>query len=69
MHSKIITKDYQGFKVMVLPALRDNFMYLLIDKKTNQAAVVDPIEPKVVWEAVHKEKVNLTTVLTTHHHW
>lgn len=44
-------------------------MYLIIDKNTNEAAVVDPVVPSIVWNAVRKEKVNLTTVLTTHHHW
>lgn len=69
MHCNIATKSYHPFKVIVLPALKDNFMYLLIDKSTNEAAIVDPVEPNVVWEAVHKENVTLTTVLTTHHHW
>lgn len=69
MHSNIITKDYNKFKVLVLPALSDNFMYLLIDKGSKEAAIVDPVAPDVVWEAVRKENVKLTTVLTTHHHW
>lgn len=69
MHSNIVTKDFGKFKVQVLPALADNFMYLLIDKGTKEAAVVDPVAPNVVWDAVYKENVKLTTVLTTHHHW
>ena len=40
-----------------------------IDEKTKEAAVVDPVEPNKVVDEIKKEKVKLTTVLTTHHHW
>ncbi|XP_063915998.1 hydroxyacylglutathione hydrolase, mitochondrial isoform X2 [Zophobas morio] len=56
-------------KVVVLPALSDNYMYLIVDEKTKQAAIVDPVTPDTVLEAVEREGVNLTKVLTTHHHW
>ncbi|XP_075973804.1 hydroxyacylglutathione hydrolase tenzing norgay isoform X2 [Anticarsia gemmatalis] len=55
--------------VKILPALQDNYMYLIVDKATKEAAIVDPVEPKTVLEAVKQNGVNLTTVLTTHHHW
>ena len=35
-------------RVKLLPALDDNYMYLLIDEKTNDAAIVDPVEPAKV---------------------
>ncbi|GFS07035.1 hydroxyacylglutathione hydrolase, mitochondrial [Elysia marginata] len=44
-------------------------MYLLIDEASKQCAVVDPVEPAKVEAAVKEEGVELTTVLTTHHHW
>ncbi|XP_072124748.1 hydroxyacylglutathione hydrolase, mitochondrial [Mobula birostris] len=56
-------------KIELLPALTDNYMYLLIDNETREAAIVDPVEPKKVVEAVKKHGVRLTSVLTTHHHW
>jgi hydroxyacylglutathione hydrolase len=56
-------------KVIILPALSDNYMYLIVDEGTKQAAIVDPVNPDTVLEAVQKEGVNLTKVLTTHHHW
>ena len=56
-------------RVRILPALSDNYMYLLVDTNTNQAAIVDPVEPDTVLAAVEEEGVELTTVLTTHHHW
>ena len=56
-------------KVRILPALTDNYMYLVVDEATKEAAIVDPVAPEVVVEAVKEENVSLTTVLTTHHHW
>lgn len=32
-------------KIELLPALSDNYMYLLIDEDTKEAAIVDPVEP------------------------
>lgn len=55
--------------VKVLPALQDNYMYLLIDKASSEAAVVDPVTPSNVIEAAKNLGVNITKVLTTHHHW
>lgn len=40
-----------------------------MDETTKEAAIVDPVEPKTVLAAVEEAGVNLTTVLTTHHHW
>jgi len=56
-------------KVTVLPALSDNYMYLITDEATKQAAIVDPVAPDTVLEAVQAEGVELTKILTTHHHW
>ncbi|XP_011494383.1 PREDICTED: hydroxyacylglutathione hydrolase, mitochondrial [Ceratosolen solmsi marchali] len=55
--------------VKVLPALQDNLMYIIIDKETNTAAVIDPINPNVVINVIKKLKCKLTTALITHHHW
>ncbi|XP_034395900.1 hydroxyacylglutathione hydrolase, mitochondrial isoform X1 [Cyclopterus lumpus] len=61
--------EQANMRVELLPALSDNYMYLLIDVESREAAVVDPVEPIKVVEAVRKHGVKLTTVLTTHHHW
>jgi len=69
-HSQPKTVNHSNvMRVRTLPALEDNYMYLLIDDKTKEAAIVDPVEPDKVIKAVKEENVNLTTVLTTHHHW
>ena len=68
-HSAQNSISFEKMKIRILPALSDNYMYLIIDEKTKQAAIVDPVAPDVVLEAVNEEGVNLTKVLTTHHHW
>lgn len=66
---KSVTVEQGTMKVELLPALTDNYMYLIIDDETKEAGVVDPVQPQKVVEAVKKHGVRLTTVLTTHHHW
>ncbi|KAL7633617.1 UNVERIFIED_CONTAM: hypothetical protein RMT77_016150 [Armadillidium vulgare] len=68
-HSTQELVTYSKMKVNILPALSDNYMYLLIDDTTKEAAIIDPVEPKTVIKAVQEAGVTLTTVLTTHHHW
>lgn len=41
----------------------------IVDNKTKEAAIVDPVDPELVASAVNESGVNLTKVLTTHHHW
>lgn len=79
-------RELPDFYVQVIPALSDNFMYLVVDNATKESAVVDPVNPGKVWqtnplrpyslhvrfqalEVVEREGTQLTTVLTTHHHW
>ncbi|CAO1391413.1 unnamed protein product [Diamesa tonsa] len=55
--------------IRILPALTDNYMYLIICNETKEAAIVDPVNPESVLSAVELDNVNLKSVLTTHHHW
>ncbi|EPQ07984.1 Hydroxyacylglutathione hydrolase, mitochondrial [Myotis brandtii] len=66
---KSLTVEQDAMKVELLPALTDNYMYLIIDDDTKEAAIVDPVQPQKVVEMAKKHGVKLTTVLTTHHHW
>lgn len=43
--------------------------YKIIDEATQEAAVVDPVNPEAVATAVQQNNIKLTKVLTTHHHW
>lgn len=53
--------------VVVVPCLKDNFAYLVIDH--GKAAVVDPSEAAPVEAALAREGVTLTSIWLTHHHW
>ncbi|XP_065846835.1 hydroxyacylglutathione hydrolase, mitochondrial-like [Oscarella lobularis] len=59
----------RSMKIRPVPALQDNYMYLLIDEKTHKAAAIDPVEPENIISAAKEEGVEIGTVLTTHHHW
>ena len=54
-------------RVVTVPVLSDNYSYLLIDRDGFTAAV-DPVEPSKVLAAAEKEGVEVSTILTTHHH-
>jgi len=68
-HSQQAAISEASMKIRILPALSDNYMYLLMCSETKQAAIVDPVSPETVLSAVAEEGVSLSTVLTTHHHW
>ena len=55
-------------KIIQIPLLRDNYGYLIICPKTNNAAIVDPSEAEPVLARVAEEKTTLKTILNTHHH-
>lgn len=40
--------EQADMRVELLPALSDNYMYLLIDEDSREAAIVDPVEPAKV---------------------
>jgi hydroxyacylglutathione hydrolase len=55
-------------QVIRLPALSDNYVFLLYDAKENVAAVVDPAEAEPVLEQLAQLQANLTAIFNTHHH-
>ena len=59
-----------SFGSFLLAGLRTlDFWFQIVDEQSQEAAIVDPVAPETVVEAVKAEQVKLTTVLTTHHHW
>lgn len=52
-----------------LPALSDNYIFLLYDPDRNIAAVVDPAEPKPVLEKLQSLGAELVAIFNTHHHY
>ena len=53
-------------KLVALPALTDNYIWLLHDGE--QALVVDPGEPQPVRTALNELGLRLAAILVTHHH-
>ena len=56
-------------KVVPVPQLSDNYAYLVIDEGTSRAGIVDCAEAEPVVAAIDREKVQLTAILPTHHHY
>jgi hydroxyacylglutathione hydrolase len=54
--------------VAVIPALGDNFIYLCRYGR-DKAFVVDPGDARVVEAEIQKQRVELTHILLTHHHF
>jgi hydroxyacylglutathione hydrolase len=55
-------------RVIVIPALGDNFAYLFRYEK-NKAIAVDPPEAEPILNEIKKLNLELSTALATHHHW
>lgn len=52
--------------VTIIPALQDNYIYLVIFK--NQAVVIDPGEHEPVIRQLNAHGLHLAAILNTHHH-
>jgi len=55
-------------QVVTLQALADNYIFLLLNDKATEAAVVDPGDAGPVLRYLHNTGLNLTAILITHHH-
>ena len=56
-------------KVEIIKCLKDNFSYLLINEKNQNACVIDPGESGPIIDFVEKKNINLKFILNTHHHY
>ncbi len=55
--------------IIPLPALNDNYIWMMVHPDEPLAAVVDPGDAKPVIEALKEQQLTLTAILITHHHW
>jgi hydroxyacylglutathione hydrolase len=55
-------------QVTTLPALADNYIFLILDDAAPQAAVVDPGDAAPVVRYLSNSGLRLTAILNTHHH-
>lgn len=67
---KTIYLLYSGlmFRIIILPAFKDNYIFMLCDEKKKKAVVVDPGDSSVVFSFLEKENYRLSSILITHHH-
>ena len=56
-------------RVVTVPALSDNYAYLVVDDARRCAVVIDPSEADPVENALAREGLALAGILNTHHHW
>ena len=56
-------------KVEIIKCLKDNFSYLLINEKNQNACAIDPSESGPIIDYVEKKNINLKFILNTHHHY
>ena len=56
-------------QVEIIPCLKDNYSYLIIDESNNSACVIDPSEAHPIISYVENNDINLKYILNTHHHF
>src|ERR1044072_3866639 len=56
------------FKLIPIPALKDNYIWLIYDELTLKAWIVDPGDAAPVLKIIQKFKLDLMGVFITHHH-
>ena len=56
-------------KIEIIPCLKDNYSYLIIDEENKNACVVDPSEAKPIIKYLEKNNIELKYILNTHHHY
>jgi len=56
-------------RIVTIPALSDNYAYLVVDDGSRSAIVVDPSEAEPVEASIAREGVRLAAIWCTHHHW
>eukprot|EP00730_Choanoeca_flexa_P017382 TRINITY_DN8363_c0_g1_i2.p1 TRINITY_DN8363_c0_g1~~TRINITY_DN8363_c0_g1_i2.p1 ORF type:complete len:260 (+),score=53.73 TRINITY_DN8363_c0_g1_i2:136-915(+) len=56
-------------EVYTIPLLQDNYSYIVHDTSSDDAVVIDPVEPDKVLAAAQQHGVSISAVLTTHSHW
>ncbi|MFA4994449.1 MAG: hydroxyacylglutathione hydrolase [Bdellovibrionales bacterium] len=57
-----------SFLIETLPALTDNYIFLISDRDLGLATVVDPGDGKLVSRALKERELYLALILNTHHH-
>lgn len=55
--------------ILAIPALNDNYIWMIVHPGKKTAVVVDPGEAKPVLQILKEQGLRLAAILITHHHW
>lgn len=64
-----VTPLTNGVAVVMIPALEDNYIFLIANKETAEAVVVDPATGDDVQKFLDSLDLQLKAIVNTHHHW
>lgn len=68
---QIVTHNFHPLspiQVMVVPILQDNFSYIIAHPRTSSAAIIDCGDAFPLLDIIRASQLNVTDILTTHHH-
>lgn len=58
-----------NLEILIIPVLRDNYIFLLHDHGAGKTAVVDPAQAGPVLKMLAEKGWSLDYIFNTHHHW
>ena len=56
-------------KIEIIPCLKDNYSYLIIDESNKKTCVIDPSESTPIANFLEKNNLKLNYILNTHNHY
>ncbi len=56
-------------EIKIIKCLKDNYSYVIIDKKTFTSAVIDPSEADPIIKEIEENNLKLKYIFNTHHHY
>ena len=56
-------------KIEIIPCLKDNYSYVIIDESNKKTCVVDPSESEPIINFLEMNNLRLNYILNTHHHY
>lgn len=56
-------------EILPIPALKDNYIWALVNKTKHCCVIVDPGSAKPVLDFLKTHELKLSAILVTHHHW
>ncbi|OIP99935.1 MAG: hydroxyacylglutathione hydrolase [Zetaproteobacteria bacterium CG2_30_46_52] len=63
------TYQHSDFLVHQIPALENNYIYVVADKHSDNVLVIDPALAELVRDACKQLNITPSHILNTHHHW